>query len=248
MLLITIARVHATWAPALIGIALAGSVSVAGAQETGCTSEERREALRALQSEVLRVAPRQLDSLQAAVQAGGPLAGWGMGHGHVVMAHTGAVPVGNRRTKDPWPQLLQYAPSPSSSPADWLDWDGPDGPYRLIGWAYLAPYQPGSRPPVRRCIAESEWFIHDAGWHLKDGGMLTTPGASSEPRRPQLEVGIHHWHPALWDIHFWIEEDGVPMISYANPRAPGGGRHLPGDAAYYLVGGRKELPPKPKRE
>ena len=137
MLLITNARAHATRALALIGIALAGCVSVAWAQEKGCTSEERREALRALQSQVLHVAPQQLDSLQAAVQPGGPLAGWGMGHGHVVMAHTGAVPVGNRRTKDPWPQLLQYAPSPSSSSAAWLDWDGPDGPYRVTA-RYLA--------------------------------------------------------------------------------------------------------------
>jgi hypothetical protein len=98
------------------------------------------------------------------------------------MAHTGAVPIGNRRAKDPMPQLLQYAPSPLSSPTDWLDYNGPDGPYRLIGWAYLLEYEPGSRPPSRRCIADSEWFIHEAGWHLLDGGMLVTPDAAREER------------------------------------------------------------------
>jgi len=216
--------------------------------ETGCTAEERREALRALQTQVLQAVPRQLDSLEKAIQPGGPLSGCRLGHGHVVMAHTGAVPVGCSRAKGPMPQLLQYAPSPSSSPADWLDFDGPDGPYRVIGWAYTSPYQPGSRPPTLRCVADSEWFIHDAGWHLKDGSMLTTPGAMSEPPRPKLDVDIYYWHRPLWDIHFWIEEDGLPTISYANPRAPGGGKHLPDDAAYYLVGGRKAPPPKPTRQ
>ena len=233
---------------ALMGIALTCCISIAWAQETGCTPDERREALRGLQDQVLQFAPPQLDSLQHALQPNGPLAGWRLPHGHVVMAHTGAVPVGNGRAKDPLPQLLQYAPSASSSPADWLDFDGPDGPYRLIGWAYLVPSQPGSHPPIRRCIAASEWFIHDAGWHLKDGGMLVTPGALTEPPRPQLDVGIHSWHHPWWDIHFWIGEDGVPTISFANPKAPGGGRHLPDGASYYLVNGHKELPSKLKRE
>jgi hypothetical protein len=98
------------------------------ARETGCTPEQRREALRALQTQVLQAAPRQLDSLEKAIQPGGPLAGWGLSHGHVVLATAGAVALDNLKAKDPMPQLLLYAPSPSSSPADWLDFDGPDGP------------------------------------------------------------------------------------------------------------------------
>jgi hypothetical protein len=30
---------------------------------------------------------------------------------------------------DPMPPLLLYAPSLSTAPADWLDFDGPDGPW-----------------------------------------------------------------------------------------------------------------------
>jgi hypothetical protein len=216
------------------------------AQRTGCTSEQRREALRALQTQVLRVAPRQLDSLEKAVQPGEPLAGWRLSHGHVVLASAGAVAVDNPRAKAPMPPLLLYAPSPLSSPADWLDFDGADGPYRLIGWAYFAPYEPGAEPPSRPCIAASEWFIHEAGWHLMDGGMLVTPDATAEPPRPQLKVGIDFWHPRVWDIHFWIGEDGVPTISFANPKAPGGGLHLPEGAFFSLVNDRKQPPPPPK--
>jgi hypothetical protein len=221
------------------------SPSQVTAPQTGCTPEQRREALRALQTQVLQVAPRQLDALKKALAPGGPLAGWRLAHGLVVLATAGAVGVDNIEAKDPMPQLLLYAPSPSSSPADWLDFDGSDGPYRLVGWAYIAPYQPGSAPPSRKCVAASEWFVHEAGWHLMDGNMLLTPGATAEPPRPQLKVGIHLWHPQVWDIHYWIGDDGVPTISFANPKAPGGGLHLPEDSFFYLVNGRKQPPPKP---
>jgi hypothetical protein len=106
-------------------------------QATDCTPRQRLEVLRALQTQVLQVAPQQLDALTEAIHPGGPLAGWQLSHGHAVLA--GAVPVDNLEAKDPMPQLLLYVPSPLSSPADWLDFDGPDGPYRLIGWAYVAP-------------------------------------------------------------------------------------------------------------
>jgi hypothetical protein len=195
---------------------------------------------------VLEVAPRQLNALEKAVQPGGPLAGWRLSHGHVVIAGGGAVPLDNLEAQDPMPQLLLYAPSPSTAPADWLDFDGPDGPYRLIGWGYISPYTPGADPPRRQCVAASEWFIHEAGWHLMDGGMLLTPDARGEPPRPQLKVGIYFWHPRPWDIHFWSGEDGVPTISLHNPEDPGGGVQLPEDAFFYLVEDHKQLPPRPK--
>ena len=84
----------------------------AAAQGSGCTPAERRDALRAMQAQALAVAPRRLDSLEKAIQPGGLLGNWILSHGHVVFAHSGAVPVGNARAMDPWPQLLQYAPSP----------------------------------------------------------------------------------------------------------------------------------------
>jgi hypothetical protein len=54
-----------------------------------------------------------------------------------------------------------------------------------------------------------------------DGGMLLTPDATGEPPRPQLKVGIYFWHPQAWDIHFWSGEDGVPTVSFHNPKDPG---------------------------
>ena len=230
---------------------LAGTVvmtfaSTGAAQSSDCTVEERRDVLRAMQAQVLEVAPRQLDSLEKAIQPRGVLAAWILSHGHVVFAHSGAVPVGNARAKDPWPQLLQYAPSPSSSPSEWLDFNGPDGPYRLIGWAYLERYEGGSRPPRKRCIADAEWYIHDAGWHLMNGSMLATPDATAEPARPKLDVGIVVWHPQYWDLHMWMGEDGIPTVSFANPKAPGGGLHLPDEVNYRLVNGRRQPVSQPK--
>jgi hypothetical protein len=220
--------------------------------ETGCSLEERRAALREIQEQVLAAVPERLDSLEKAIQPGGPLAGWGLGHGYVVLAGSGAVGVDNIKAKEPVPQLLLYAPSPASKPRDWLDFDGPDNPYRLVGWAYIAPYQPGS-PPSKRCIAPAEWFVHEAGWHLRDGGMQLTPGAKTEPPRP-AHLDVHMWHPEIWDIHVWRGDTGTPTIAFANPKAPSAGRVLPDLAFYYLVDGAKRPPivteakPKPKLE
>src|SRR2546421_10506768 len=72
------------------------SVGSALAQEAPCTTQQRRDALRSMQAEVLALAPQRLDSLVKAIEPGGPLAGWIMSHGHVVLAH-GGVPVGNIR-------------------------------------------------------------------------------------------------------------------------------------------------------
>src|SRR5512145_2817094 len=172
------------WMLVLTVLLVRNSVAIASAQGAPCTTEQRRDALRRMQSEVLALAPHRLDSLLKAIEPGGPLAGWIMSHGHVVLAH-GAVPVGNIRATELWPHLLLYAPSPSSTPSDWRDFDGPDGPYQLIGWAYTVRFQPGSRPPRLRCIADDEWYIHDAGWRLTNGNMLVTPDASAEPPRPK---------------------------------------------------------------
>ena len=216
------------------------------AQHTGCTPEQRREVLRALQTQVLAVAPRQLDSLEHAVQPGGLLAGWRLSHGHVVIAGGGAVPLDHLKAKDPMPPLLLYAPSPASAPADWLDFDGPDGPYRLIGWGYIAPHQPGADPPRHPCVAVSEWAVHEAGWHLMDGGMLLTPEATTEPPRPQRKVGLYFWHPRAWAIHFWSGDDGVPTIAFHNPKDPGGGVPLPAGAFFSLMEGQKPRPLQPQ--
>jgi hypothetical protein len=208
---------------------------------TGCSPAERQQALRDMQDEVLAAAPNELESFAAAIEPGGPLAGWRLSHGYAALATAGAVATDNLEAPPPLPPLLLYEPSPSSTAADWLDFDGPDDPYRLVGWAYVAPYMPGSQPPSRRCIAAAEWLVHEAGWHLQDGGMQLTPGALEEPPRPP-GLAIHMWHPRVWDLHVWRSDDGVPTVSFANPRERPGGKVLPRDAFFYLVDGEPRVP------
>lgn len=207
--------------------------------ESICTREERRAALGALQEQVLAIAPRTLESLDRAIAPGGALTGWRLSHGHVALAGGPAVGIDNIHTKFPIPQLLLYAPSESSAPSEWLDFAGEDGPYRLVGFAYIAPYAPGSRAPEFECIDREEWFVHEAGWHLTDGRMHLTPGAEVEPARPNLTTGILFWHPRAWDVHLWLGNDGVPTVSFENPRNRGGGLQLPEKAFFYLTQGSK---------
>jgi hypothetical protein len=208
---------------------------------TGCSAEARSEALKAMQAEVVTAAPAQVQSIKNALAPGGALAGWRLSHGLVVLATAGAIVVDNMQAKPPLPQLLIYEPSAQSTPDDWLDFDRPDDPYRLVGWAFMEPYTPGSAPPRRRCIASVEWLVHEAGWHLKDGGMHLTPGAAMEPARPR-ELAIHMWHPRVWDVHMWRGDEGVPTIAFANPTARRGGKDLPRDAFFYLADGKKRFP------
>jgi hypothetical protein len=183
--------------------------------------------LRAEQTKVLAAAPLQVASLDEAIEPGGPLAGWRLSHGLVVIAGGEAVPLDNLQAKEPLPPLLLYAPAATSSPADWLDFDGPDGPYRLVGWGYLAPYEEGRPPPSRPCIDAREWSLHEAGWHTRDGGMLLTPGVAAEPPPPETDVGVYFWHPRAWSIHYWRGDDGEPTVAFDNPRARPGGVRLP---------------------
>lgn len=220
--------------------------SQATATTAGCTREERQDALRAMQAEVQLSVPTDLVSFADARKPGGPLEGWGLSHGYVVLDTAGAVATDNLQAVPPVPPLLLYEPSPQSTPADWLDYEGPDDPYRLVGWAYVAPYVFGSEPPRRPCIAASEWFVHEAGWHLQDGGMHLTPGATTEPPRP-AGLAIHMWHPRVWDLHVWRGEHGVPTISFANPRERRGGKVLPKESFFQFLSGASGSPKKGRR-
>jgi hypothetical protein len=206
---------------------------------TGCSPEERRAALRELQTQVLRVAPLEVASFAEATKSGGALPGWRLSHGLAVLLGSGSVAVDNLGARDPMPQVLLYAPAADSAATTWTDFDGSDGPYRLAGWGYAARYQPGSQPPTRRCIAADEWFVHEAGWHLRDGGMQLTPGAVQEPPRPQPDDQIYFWHPRVWDIHVWRGENGEPTIAFRNPSARPGGVTMPEGAFFALVEGRQ---------
>lgn len=73
--------------------------------------------------------------------------------------------------------------------------------------------------------------------------MLATPDATTEPPRPKLDVAIVVWHPQYWDLHVWMGEDGTPIVSFANPKAPGAGLHLPDEVkspSYVNVEERRE--------
>jgi hypothetical protein len=52
-------------------------------------------------------------------------------HGNVVLDGAGAIVLDNLAAAPPMPPLPIYAPSDSSTAADWRDLDGPDDPYRL---------------------------------------------------------------------------------------------------------------------
>lgn len=214
----------------------------ASTASTGCTAEQRERALLSLREEALKRAPDQVESLEQALEPEGPLAGYRLSHGLVVLKGSGAVALDNPAAVAPAPSLLFYAPSPTSSERDWHDFDGEDGPYRLVGWGYFTLYTSGSEPPRMPCIGKEEWLVHEAGFHTKDGGMQLTPGAPAEPPAPQREH-VHFWHPRVWDLHVWLAPTGSPRVSYANPYAPEGGVTLPRGAFLRLDGG--ELKPVP---
>ena len=234
----SLARTFTTWLGAVA--ALTTAMTADAAPREGCTPAQRRDALREAQAEVTRSVPLELESLDKALAEGGPLEQWQLSHGHVVLAGAGGVAVHNLEAEAPLPQVLLYAPSPTSAPESWLDFEGEEGPYHLVGWAYVAPHAPGSSPPVRPCIAPSEWWVHEAGWHLMNGGMVLTPDATTEPPRRELGSEVYFWHPQVWDIHFWRGEDGAPEVTLHNPGARRGGLDLPQGAFFRFVNGRRE--------
>ncbi len=235
---------------AALGAALVGAraaaqppphVPIVTPAETGCSAAEREHILRDMQAEVLAAAPARLESFARALEPGGSLEGWRLSHGFVALATAGAVAADNLDAPSPLPPLLLYEPSPASSAEEWHDFDGPDDPYTLVGWAYVAPNAPGSQPPSVRCIAPQEWLVHEAGWYLYDGGMQLTVGATEEPPRPP-GLAVHMWHPRVWDLHVWRGADGLPTVSFANPRERRGGKELPAESFFYVVGGQPRTP------
>jgi hypothetical protein len=204
-----------------------------------CTPERRDTVFRALQRQILQTFPEHVNNFEEATSRGGRLEGWRLSHGYTVVAGAAAVAIDNIAMRPPMPQALLYAPAPSSSPADWIDFNGADGPYRLVGWAYIAPYKPGSTPPQFDCVRSNEWVLHEAGWHLTNGGMLLTPSAQSQPPPPSIKTGVHFWHPSVWDVHFWVGDD-KPVITFDNPNGREGGLCLPEGAFYSIVNGRRQ--------
>ena len=125
------------------------------------------------------------------------------------------------------PDLAMYAPRPmarvNETRREYVRRlrDGvPDGPYRLAGWAYAQTQRDVRRRPSLRCVPSKHWFVHEAGFHLNNGGFLPTPpgreGVRGETRvvvmadtANAIALGITPsrpvWHPRIWDLHMWID-------------------------------------------
>ena len=89
--------------------------------------------------------------------------------------------------------------------------------FAVLATACTSQDRPALGDEGTRCSAEQR--------RAEDGGMLLTPGATSEPPRP--DAAVFFWHPRAWDLHVWAGEDGVPTIAYENPNARRGGLALP---------------------
>lgn len=107
-----------------------------------------------------------------------------------------------------------------------------DEPLKFVGWGYPAPDILPERPTLG-CVPYHEWFLHAAGWHTPDdGGMVVDPGGGpfggdfQEAFGKAVENGanaVTSYHPQVWDLHFWVNEEGdVPRLSIWND--PGGNK------------------------
>ncbi len=105
-----------------------------------------------------------------------------------------------------------------------------DEPYEFVGWAYGSfAFDPDVPRPVRGCIPHHYWFLHEAGWHTGDGGMLLdpTPGAALDPPPiacPDANLmcaSPDRYHPRVWDLHFWVDSEAMAAegTSAVRPRA-----------------------------
>jgi hypothetical protein len=184
------------------------------------------DSLRALQRQVLAAVP-QLQEFPASEWPAGALAGYQLVHGYGVIRGMGLTLV-NVRAVEPFPPILFYMPVDTAGQRDWTDFFNPDGPYRLTGWGYQVLDRGGVQPPQHACIPTDAWFTREAGWHLRDGSVLLTPGADRAPARPP-GVASHIWRPRTLAVHIWVDENGIPRLSREDVRAPNRGIDLPAE-------------------
>ena len=146
------------------------------------------------------------------------------------------------------PGLLFFAPRPQAAaePDDLYrdliaDPAGNAGPYRLIGAAWGKIMDDPKRRPRIGCIPSSEWFLHEAGFHLQTGTMalrapdedvrgetlidsLTSPPGMAIPSNTLM------WHPRVWDLHLWLPQQGgepATLSIFAPFAVPGVGACAP---------------------
>lgn len=137
------------------------------------------------------------------------------------------------------PGLLFVAPraqradeSDSAYQALVADPNGDTTPYRVIGGAWGKVMDSAKRRPTMGCIPSSEWFLHEAGYHLNSGVMALRPPTESVRGEtvvdslspdPAIEAptpnNVLMWHPRIWDLHVWLPEsgNGPPTVSIYTP-------------------------------
>ena len=129
------------------------------------------------------------------------------------------------------PQLVMYLPAEGSNITD----GQADPPYSLIGWGYVASPGHGSPPWIMCGISPSDYFLHQAGWHLSNGGMTLTP-QDPDSWSDGVPGGVFY-HQLSWSVHIWINPHGLPFVQPCPPyRIPGVA--LPSGAFFWPNGRR----------
>jgi hypothetical protein len=120
------------------------------------------------------------------------------------------------------PSLLFYAPSPDATEQQVSSPLQLGAPLTLVGVAFARNFVPGT-PPEMGCLPREAFFVHEAGWHMPDGGyeiqdvIEPVPGTAIavRPVLPLIDIrrlGI--WHGRLWDMHIWLRPQGaLPRVS-----------------------------------
>ncbi|MBT5497662.1 MAG: hypothetical protein HOK54_18130 [Alphaproteobacteria bacterium] len=145
-----------------------------------------------------------------------------------VLADT-IVPGGTGGLADPpvlaEPTLLFYAPrlrAPGEAVGDYVadmaDPNSNNAPYTFIGVAYATQYDAANRP-LLGCVPSDAWFVHEAGYHFRDGTMGFANFADNQTGTqninlppPTWPLRATLWHPRLWDLHVWFDPAGGPPI------------------------------------
>lgn len=135
------------------------------------------------------------------------------------------------------PKLAFYAPRPllPGEPITRItEPNRPDPPYTLIGGGHVRSHTSATRRPSLGCIPSSEWFVHEAGYHLQTGQMLLRPPPEARPGARAttemippvngfagpLPANMLLWHPRFWDLHIWYAPAGsnaLPTLSILSP-------------------------------
>lgn len=172
----------------------------------------------------------------------------------------------NGSYKDPYePDLLFYAPKSYLENPNNPDFKNneftnfwPDGEYVLIGWGYYAHYDPENTPIIGDLqVPEEEFFFHEAGFHLLNGGFLMTAPEEditgiSHAGKPKLKNHLGQViksvlkggipmasHDRVWDLHYWRTDlmTGENSSPVAAIRVPEEFNYLPEDDAIDLMAG-----------